>query len=253
MPTATLKSLITKGIGKLGYTIKKIDEFPSDIIDNNFKQMYPQVSKYSCLSVERMYTLYNAVDYVVKAEIPGDIVECGVWKGGACMLVAETLLSLKTTTRKIFLYDTFKGMTQPNNRDIRISDAKSAKVKWEENRRKTHNSWMYAPFEEVKENMLSTGYPKEKLVFVKGSVEETLPKHIPDKISILRLDTDLYNSTYHELKYLFPKLSKGGILILDDYGAWKGARDATDDYFKEQKIIPFLQRTDVDERVFVKL
>lgn len=100
--------------------------------------------------------------------------------------------------------------------------------------------------------MLSTGYPEEQLVFVEGKVEDTIPRVIPDKIALLRLDTDWYESTYHELCHLFPKLSTGGILILDDYGHWKGAREAIDKYFLDNRIRMFLHRIDYTGRIGVK-
>jgi len=82
------------------------------------------------------------------------------------------------------------------------------------------------------------------LIFIQGKVEDTLPKITPEKISLLRLDTDWYESTYQELLHLFPKLSKGGTIIIDDYGHWKGAREAVDDYFKEKGIKILLNRID---------
>jgi len=99
---------------------------------------------------------------------------------------------------------------------------------------------------------LSTKYPKDNLIFVKGKVENTIPAIIPDKISILRLDTDWYESTYHELVYLFPKLVKDGVLIIDDYGHWKGAREAINRYFQEKKIKILLNRIDYTSRIAIK-
>ena len=78
--------------------------------------------------------------------------------------------------------------------------------------------------------------------FVRGKVEDTIPKNMPEKIALLRLDTDWYESTYHELKYLFPLLSKNGVLIIDDYGHWKGAKKAVDQYFGENNIQIFLKK-----------
>ncbi|MFX1257024.1 MAG: TylF/MycF/NovP-related O-methyltransferase [Promethearchaeota archaeon] len=101
--------------------------------------------------------------------------------------------------------------------------------------------------------MALTGYPKESVVYIKGKVENTIPNMIPEKISLLRLDTDWYNSTYHELKHLYPILSQKGIIIIDDYGHWKGARKATDNYFKENNVQILLNRIDYKGRLGIKL
>jgi hypothetical protein len=104
----------------------------------------------------------------------------------------------------------------------------------------------------VKLNIESTNYPKNLVHFVKGKVEDTIPQTMPEKIAILRLDTDWYESTYHELKHLFPKLVKGGIIIIDDYGHWKGAREAVDQYFTENGIHILLNRIDYTGRIGIK-
>lgn len=108
----------------------------------------------------------------------------------------------------------------------------------------------YSPFEEVKSNLSKTNF--DSLIFVKGLIEDTIPEIMPDKISILRLDTDFYESTYHELINLFPLLQKGGVLIIDDYGHWKGAKKAVDKYFSEINIYPLLNRINYSQRVFIK-
>jgi hypothetical protein len=105
----------------------------------------------------------------------------------------------------------------------------------------------------VKNNLYSTGYPRENIIFIKGKVEETIPAVIPDKIAILRLDTDWYESTYHELLHLFPRLSVHGVLILDDYGCLKGAKRATDTYFNEHGVKVLLNRIDYSGRIAIKV
>ena len=113
--------------------------------------------------------------------------------------------------------------------------------------------WSYASIEEVQRNMWSTGYPKERMHFVKGPVESTIPEHAPEQIALLRLDTDFYESTRHELEHLFPRLVKGGVLILDDYGHWEGQRAAVDEYCKKKGIHLLLTRVDYTGRVAVKV
>jgi hypothetical protein len=102
--------------------------------------------------------------------------------------------------------------------------------------------------------MLSTGYPVEMLRFIAGRVEETIPARVPEQIAVLRLDTDWYNSTLHEMEYLFPQLSPGGVLIVDDYGWWRGSRQAVDEFFSRQESKMLLCRIDSDgARMGVKL
>ena len=103
-----------------------------------------------------------------------------------------------------------------------------------------------SPLDEVRRNVLSTGLPEDRFIFVKGKVEETIPGTLPPgPISILRLDTDWYESTRHELVHLFPRLSPGGVLIVDDYGMWQGARQATDEYVANERVKILLNRLDV--------
>lgn len=201
-------------------------------------------------SPERLEALIAATEYVVKAPIPGAIVECGVWKGGSMMAAALALMNL-TERRPLYLYDTFEGMTAPTDADENLYGEPAAALLAREPR--AANVWAYAPLEGVRRSMLSTGYDPALIHFVKGPVEDTIPGTAPDQIAILRLDTDWYESTKHELKHLYPRLTRGGVLILDDYGHWAGARKAVDDYFREEGIFPLLCRIDLQGRLVVKV
>ena len=203
--------------------------------------------------IEPSYSLYKAVQYVVKNKIPGDFVECGVWRGGSVILIALALAHFGDTDRKIFLYDTFTGMTKPDEQDVDW-DGLNLQKKWEKDALQTENpKWgPPAPIEEVRKNVYASNYPKDNFVFVKGPVEHTIPGTVPEKIALLRLDTDWYASTYHELVHLYPIISAGGILIIDDYGWCRGARQATDKYIKEHKLNLFLSRIDESVRLAVK-
>lgn len=235
-------NLVRRKLGIVNITRK----LPKDF-DEKFTEIYNKSSKYTMTSPERMYALYTAVKYISSNEIPGDMVECGVWRGGSSMITALTLNHLEDTQRKLFLYDTYKGMTMPSE-----NDRKDEVDKWKQHNTKDYNAWAYASLDEVKVNIFSTNYPKSQIVFVEGEVEKTIPKIIPDKISLLRLDTDWYESTYHELKYLYPKLSKGGVLLIDDYGSKQGAKRAVNKYFGENNLHPLLIRVDSTCRVLVK-
>jgi O-methyltransferase len=202
-------------------------------------------------SLERMYALYKAVDYVITNDIAGDFVECGVWRGGSAMLMASALKEAGHTDRHLWLYDTFAGMTEPTERDVSPA-GDHARSRFDRQQRHGYNAWCYAPLDEVSANLLNTGYPPELLHFVRGRVEDTLPALGPEKIALLRLDTDWYESTRHELEHLYPRLARRGVLILDDYGHWHGARDATDEYMRSLAERPFLCRVDCTGRIAVK-
>jgi hypothetical protein len=258
MAIATIRKLAFR----FGYdvTLRRLPQFetkrrelkvPRDM-EPDFVELYEQAREYSMTSPERMYSLWQAVRHVVRYDIPGDLVECGVWRGGSAMMMALTLLQQGVRDRGIWLYDTFAGMTRPGEVDRRAKDNAEMISRWEHFQRDTHNEWTYASLDEVKENMARTGYPMERLNFVKGEVESTLPGTRPEAISALRLDTDWYQSTYHELTHLYPLLSRGGVLLLDDYGSFQGAKKAVDQYIQEQNLDLLLQRVDSTGRNAVK-
>jgi hypothetical protein len=205
---------------------------------------------FTMTSVERMAALINAVTYLTKNSIPGDVAECGVWRGGSMMTIALTLLSLGDRSRSLYLYDTFEGMSAPTANDKNL-DGVYASDELKQDPQGT-GVWCYASLEDVRANILSTGYPEEKIHLIKGKVENTIPHTMPTGLSLLRLDTDWYESTKHELRYLYPLLCAKGILVIDDYGHWQGAKKAVDEYFEELGEKVFLHRIDYTGRILVK-
>jgi len=207
-----------------------------------------RVRSFTMTSVERLSALVDAVRYVSRQRIPGSIVECGVWRGGSMMAAALTLIEEADRERELYLYDTFDGMTQPNDDHDQSFDNKLASAQL---RDRVHGAGVLckASLEDVKQNVSSTGYPSAKTHYVRGKVESTIPEVVPKSISVLRLDTDWYESTRHELQFLFPLISPGGLLIIDDYGHWKGARKACDEYFEQLPFKPFLNRIDYTGRI----
>ena len=254
-----LKRLIRGLFRAIGYEIVRkspriaiADRVDIVDMDKEFMQIYKRCEPYTMTSIERMYALYKATRYIAQHNIPGDFVECGVWKGGSLMLCALTLIVCGDTRRKIYLYDTYAGPSQPTEMDVDILNL-VALENWRKMIRKKINEWGVVSLEEVEKNMISTNYPRENLIFAKGKVEEKIPATIPDKIALLRLDTDWYESTYHELVHLFPRLFPGGVIIIDDYGEWKGCRAAVDRYFKETGTKILLHRIDSTGRIGIKL
>lgn len=222
--------------------------FPPVDFRNDEREIFHAVRQLTMTSPERIYVLIQAVRYLTRAAIPGAIVECGVWKGGSMAAVARTLLQVKDVSRDLYLFDTFQGMTEPGTADVDYSGKQALKV-WAE----ANGVWCDAPLEQVKNALYATGYPKEKIHFIEGRVEETIPAYAPESVALLRLDTDWYESTRHELIHLFPRLIRAGVLIIDDYGHWQGSRKACDEYFEQNRVPILLNRIDVGGRVAIRL
>ena len=167
------------------------------------------------------------------------------------MIIAATLMAMGEE-RELMLFDTFAGMSEPTDDDALLGDKDySVLNRWEEDKTdQSHNEWCYASIEDVSRNLDRIGYPKNKIHLVQGMVEDTIPQRAPEKIALLRLDTDWYESTKHELEHLYPKLAEGGVMIIDDYGAWAGAKKAVDEYFDGQPLL--LHRINNSVRVMHK-
>ncbi len=167
--------------------------------------------------------------------------------GGSVMTAAETLAHFRSTDRKIYLYDTFAGMTPPGAHDIDYFGNDQSKV---------DPRLLYWPdtghYELIQKNLGLCRYPYDRFVLVKGPVEDTLPGVMPDKIAFMRLDTDFYESTKQELLHLYPRLVSGGVVTIDDYGHFLGVRKATDDYFATCRDRVYLHRIDYTARTGVK-
>jgi len=178
----------------------------------------------------------QAIRHIESNHIPGDIVECGVWRGGNLVL-AGLLRRRMAFKRRIWAFDTFAGMTAPSMADFKPAESLDVERKFASLNRDGHNEWCLASEEEVLRNFESRVGSRD-LQIVKGPVEETLrqPENLPERIAILRLDTDFYESTKAEMEVLYPRLSSGGVLIVDDYGEWAGARKAVDEYFAGQPV-----------------
>jgi hypothetical protein len=234
-----------RGIGRLKPTPVYYDQ-PEWV-----RSIISAVGPFTMTSAQRVISLCNAVEYVVRNDIPGAFVECGVWRGGSMMAAALALKYCGVTDREIFLFDTFEGMPPPSKEDIRAEDHKSAH---EILQTSDPDGWMWAnaSLEDVALNLGRTGYPKPRVHFVRGMVENTIPSSAPDAIALLRLDTDWYASTKHELVNLYPRIVSKGVMIIDDYGYWRGSRKAVDEYIDENKLPIFLHRIDDTGRLVLK-
>lgn len=216
-------------------------------------ELIASLRPFTMTSAERLWSLISAVRYVVDEAIPGDFVECGVWRGGSVMAMARELGRLGVPDRRIWLYDTFSGMTTPTSKDIEAGTGVTASQMLAATTvGDGNNVWCVAGRADVEANLRSTGYPFDMFTVIEGDVARTLAGHAPEQISVLRLDTDWYESTRAGLEVLFPRLTVGGVCILDDYGHWQGARQAVDEYFAQSGHRPFMHPIDYSGRVFIK-
>ena len=211
------------------------------------RDLIKQFKGYSMTPPFRQWTFLRALEYVERSQIEGDIVECGVWRGGNIMLAKAYVSS----ERRYWLYDTFAGMSEPTEHDV-SSDGRAATRIHAAPQKQQHNTWGFASLKEVQDNFQRHGLLDETVIFRRGKVEETLESEpLPERIAVLRLDTDWYESTLVELKRLYPLLAPGGVLILDDYGSWLGSKRAVDEYFGGRA--PLLVPVDCASRMAVKI
>lgn len=222
--------------------------------DPEFSVLYQELATSTLTSPQLGYALRSALTHLARTGVRGDVVECGVWRGGSMALAAKTLLKQGDDTRHLWLYDTFDWRWEqagPNDGFVAADSPAGAQPRDPStatiSAKATDTSTGH-----VRRLLLNTGYPGNQLHLVQGLVQETIPDRAPDHIALLRLDTDQYDSTLHELKYLYPRLVHGGVLIVDDYAKLSGATRAVDEYFADMPDSPYLQRVDIQGRVGVK-
>jgi len=246
-----IKSAIHRSLRRFGIDVIRFPprekERPPDFGKDEM-EVIETVRPWTMTSPERIYAFMQAVRYVCAHGVAGEIVECGVWKGGSMAAAAMALLQMKDTNRELYLFDTFEGMSAPTKADVDYTGMHASDVIRQDAGYKCAD----APLEGVCEVLYRTGYPRERIHFVQGRVEETVPGQAPGKIAVLRLDTDWYESTKHELQHLFPRLARMGVIIIDDYGHWRGSRKACDEYFAENRVPILLNRIDYTGRIGLK-
>lgn len=246
-PKNALSSVTKRALSSAGYQLRRT--VPGDL-DDRTRTIIEHVKPYTLTSPERLNATCDAVRYVTRGDIPGAIVECGVWAGGSMMAAALTLHEMGDLSRDLYLFDTFEGMTVPTKEDVDSSGALAAHQLTTASR-VADSIWCYASLDQVKQNFARVAYPHARLHFVKGPVEATLPSSAPEVIAVLRLDTDWYESTRHELKHLVPRMSPGAVLLIDDYGHWQGARKAVDEWIEGFDRPVLLSRVDYTGRMAV--
>ena len=213
----------------------KISNIIQNIKASNFeRKLVNTCSSFNTSSRFGLWEMIRLFKQMLKNKAQGDIVECGVQCGAYLIFFQKLIEEYNLENRKIFGYDTFQGIPEPTNFDI-FTDGNSMKKRYEELKIDDSTSkWNYASLEEVKKNYFQNTSKNDNLITIKGKVENTLliKDNIPNKIAILKLDTCLYEGVKITLETLYPRLQKGGILIVDNYLNFQGVQKATDEYFK---------------------
>lgn len=247
-----MRTLIARRLRNLAIRIGGRPE-PKDVIPelNDWqREMLDAVRPYTMTEATALWATLQAMQHVHDRGIEGDFVECGVWRGGNTM-IAGLMRKRLGGNFAIRAFDTFTGMTPPTQFDAKPNSSLDVQGKFDSLDAGDHNDWCYASIEDVRSSFAKV-VGSDDLITIKGSVMDTLadPANLPEKIAVLRLDTDFYDSTKVELEVLWPRLVPGGVLMIDDYGAWAGAKKATDDYFGEDR--PWLQYVNHDVRLVIK-
>ena len=246
-----VKRFIKNLLYRLGYRVIGVDPIPFGYSTLEAAEIN-LCKRYSMTSRLQLAFLVDAMSYIESNSIPGDVVECGVWKGGSALMMAIKLEQSKSQ-KTLWLYDTFDGMTSPGTYDRKIGGTMTAQQMLDSSSKSNaENVWAYASLQEVKNNIFNnTSFPQSRVKFIVGDVAQTLLVDKPTKIALLRLDTDWYESTLTELQNLFELVSFGGVVVIDDYGHWEGSKRATDDFLQASGLKP-LMFTIGPSRVFLK-
>lgn len=256
-----LKNSVKKIFNSFGLEISKHrpsvevpveEEFPVDF-EQEYIDIIKKVKPYTMTSTERLYQLIHCVKYIIENKISGDFVECGVWRGGSVLTIIETLKLLNVADRKVHLFDTFSSADILSTKSAVSEDepfigSKDDTLQYIAKQ----NIDLSVNLDDVKKIMRETDYPLNNIIFHVGRVEDTIPESSINSISLLRLDTDWYDSTKLQLNSLYDKVLANGIVIFDDYGFWKGHKKAADEFLTERGIQPLLFRNDYSCRLFIK-
>lgn len=233
-----LISVISKILTKKKLHIAKtIDFSESQRIDGKIWPGYAD----TMIGLKRLDNIQHCIETVLNENIEGDLIETGVWRGGASIFMRAVLAAYGIEDRKVFVADSFEGLPKP---DVE---------KYPADKDDGHHliTYLAVSQEEVENNFRKYSLLDEQVVFLKGWFKDTLPQAPINKLSILRLDGDMYGSTMDSLEYLYSKLSKGGFCIIDDY-ALPGCKSAVDDYRKKYSINSELKKIDWTGRYWRK-
>jgi len=223
-------TIVSELLGWLNLELyKKSDLSPKEKEEGRHWPVYA----HTMIGLKRLDNLQFCLESVIRNHIPGDLIEAGVWRGGACILMRAILAVHQIKERRLLVADSFQGLPPPDP------------IKYPQDRGDQHHTHSYLAIsqEEVRENLKKYGLLDEQVVFLPGWFKDTLPDLPTDKLAVIRIDGDMYGSTREALTYLYPKLSPGGYCIVDDY-ALRGCRAAVDDFRAAEKVQEPWQRID---------
>lgn len=251
-----LGRMAQSALGRYGYSLQRLDVTSGESqwgLSDADRMIVKTASRFSMVGPHRMSALVASVEYCVREGIEGDFVECGVWRGGSALAIALKLEQMGVTDRQLWLYDTFQGMTTPGELDVEHASGTPAETLMRTTEvGNGENVWAYANIEDVRCTLQYTNYPLDGFTFVVGDVSSTLRSQMPNKICLLRLDTDFYESTKIELETLYSKVLSRGVVFIDDYGHWRGARAAVDEFLAAVSPTPLLVPLDYSGRLLIK-
>jgi hypothetical protein len=187
-------------------------------------QMWPGYA-HTMIGLKRLDNLQHCVGTVLSERVEGDLIETGVWRGGACIFMRAILAAYGIDDRKVFVADSFEGLPRPDPEKYPADKGDKHHI----------NTYLAVSKEDVENNFRRYGLLDDQVVFLKGWFKDTLLQAPIEKLSILRLDGDMYGSTMESLESLYPKLSSGGFCIIDDY-ALTGCKSAVDDFRSKHSI-----------------
>ena len=246
-----IKKLIQNTLFSFGLKIIKIEndflnKIPIEATEDE-RKLIKKIRGLSMTGSLRMWALIVAFKSILQNNIEGDFVETGVWKGGNLILIQKLIEKYGIKDKKIIGYDTFEGFPKGSNFDKDFNNVNADDYFLSKDNVENSDSFnSFVGINDVKKNFNDNSKINNNLILIKGKTQESLlnEKNIPKKISLLRLNTSFYESTKIELEILYPRLQKGGYLIIDDYGFWQGSRKAVDDYFNDKKIaLHFIDHT----------
>lgn len=203
--------------------MKNLEEIKKEIIAQNL----------TCLPEGRFDNILSCAKSILENRVPGDFVETGVWRGGACIFMRSILKQFGDNDRKVFVCDSFEGLPK----DETPQDFAHRNIT---DNIRAHSKNLAVSLEEVQANFKKLDAENDSVLFVKGWFKDTLPNLATNSIALLRLDGDMYSSTMDALNNLYHKVSKGGFIIVDDYGHFPQCKEAVDEFREKNKIlIPF--------------
>jgi O-methyltransferase len=202
-----------------------LDSVVASMQEKYLGQIWP-TRAHTMIGMPRLDNLQQSIEQVLQDRVPGDLIETGVWRGGASIFMRGVLKAYGVADRQVWVADSFEGLPPPD----------LARYPKESPMEFFRHEALAVSLEEVRANFARYGLLDEQVRFLKGWFRDTLPGAPIGRLSILRLDGDLYESTMDALAALYPKLSPGGFVIIDDYNAVEACNEAVHDFLKEQGI-----------------